>query len=71
MKLLPFTLSVKAGPPAIAEFGLMLVILGPGSDSLMLKLTAFEFPPPGAGLNTVTVAVPGLEMSLAGIEAVS
>ena len=36
----------------------------------MVKLRAFDVPPPGAGLLTVTLAVPAVAMSLAGIEAV-
>ena len=34
-----------------------------------VKSKAFEVPPPGAGLNTVTLAVPAAAMSLAGIVA--
>ena len=30
---------------------------------LMVKVTAFDWPPPGEGLNTVTVAVPAVAMS--------
>ena len=37
----------------------------------MVKLTELEFPPPGAALNTVTVADPAEAMSVAGIDAVS
>ena len=37
---------------------------------MMLKLAVFEVPPPGDGLKTVTAALPGLERSLVGIEAV-
>ena len=36
----------------------------------MVKLTAFDGPPPGAGLFTVTLAAPADAMSLAKIEAV-
>jgi len=36
----------------------------------MVKVLAAEVPPPGAGLKTVTVAVPTDAMSLAGIAAV-
>jgi hypothetical protein len=34
---------------------------------LIAKFKAFEVPPPGAGLNTVTAAVPVAAMSLAEI----
>jgi len=37
----------------------------------MLKVTALEDPPPGAGLKTVTATVPPVAMSAAVIEAVS
>jgi hypothetical protein len=33
----------------------------------VVKVKEFEVPPPGAGLKTVTVAVPAEAMSLAGI----
>jgi hypothetical protein len=68
-KLVPFTVSVKAPPSAVAEDGLRLVIAGAGL--LMVKICAFDVPPPGVGLNTVTLAVPALAMSAAVIAAVS
>jgi hypothetical protein len=37
----------------------------------MVKTSAVEVPPPGAGLYTVTCAVPGAAMSEAGTDAVS
>jgi hypothetical protein len=37
----------------------------------MVKLTAFDVPPPGAGLDTVTAAVPAVAMAAAGIAAVN
>src|SRR6267378_2888480 len=37
----------------------------------IVKVCAFDVPPPGAGLNTVTCAVPGLAMSVSGIEALT
>jgi hypothetical protein len=71
MKLLPFTVSVKDAPPAVAEVGLMLVIAGTGFAAVIVNVTEFEIPPPGDGLNTVIVALPALAISLAEIEAVS
>ncbi len=68
-KLLPLTVSVKAGPPAVAEEGLRLVVVGTGL--LIVKVRAPEVPPPGVGLNTVTEAVPAVAMSAAVIAAVS
>jgi hypothetical protein len=52
MKLLPFTVNVKAGPPDVAELGTSEVIAGIGVEAVNVR--AFEVPPPGAGLNTVT-----------------
>ena len=67
-KLVPLTVSVKAAPPAVAEEGLRLVIVGTGlSDGLIVKVIPFEVPPPGVGLKTVTVAVPAVAISAAGM----
>jgi hypothetical protein len=66
----PFTVSVNAGPPAVALFGDSEVRTGT-SPSPIVNMSAFDAPPPGAGLNTVTLAVPALAMSLAGIAAVA
>lgn len=66
---LPLTVSVKAAPPAVAEFGLSVVMAGVGL--LMVKVRELALPPPGAGLFTVTLAVPAAAMSLAGIAAVN
>jgi hypothetical protein len=71
MKLLPFTVSVKAAPPAIADVGLMLVMLGTGFAAVIVNVTELEVPPPGDGLKTVMSAVPGSLIRLAGIVAVS
>jgi len=40
------------------------------SGNVIVKLRAFDVPPPGAGLLTVTLAVPAVAMSLAGMDAV-
>ena len=72
MKLLPLTVRVKAEPPAVADEGLMLVVAGTGlAAAFIVKVWAFEVPPPGAGLNTVTEAVPAVAMSAAVIAAVN
>ena len=72
MKLVPLTVSVKAGPPAVADEGLRLVVVGTGlSGTLIVKVWALEVPPPGVGLKTVTLAVPAVAMSAARIEAVT
>jgi hypothetical protein len=63
IKPLPFTVRVKAAPPAIAEDGEIVLIVGIGA--LMVKAELLEVPPPGDGLNTVTWTVPALAMSAA------
>jgi hypothetical protein len=51
-KLEPDAVSTNPDPPAIADVGLMLHNAGTGPFTV--NVTAFEVPPPGAGLNTVT-----------------
>jgi hypothetical protein len=51
-KLLPFTVSVNAAPPANAEFGASEVRTPTGV--VTLKNAVFDVPPPGAGLTTIT-----------------
>ena len=50
-KLLPFTVSVNAGPPAIAEFGASVVSVATGVETV--KKRWLDVPPPGAGFTTV------------------
>ncbi len=69
LKPLPLTVSVKAASPARAPVGFMPVEAGTGL--LIVKVWALEVPPPGAGLNTVTAAVPAVTMSEADIAAVN
>ena len=61
IKFVPFTVSVKAAPPATAELGFMDAAVGEGLP--MAKVSALEVPPPGAGVETVTEAVPPAAMS--------
>jgi hypothetical protein len=61
----PFTVSVKAPPPAVARFGLRLVMV----SALTVNVTPLEVPPPG--FTTITVAVPALAIRLAATEAVN
>jgi hypothetical protein len=51
-KLLPFTVSVKAAPPANPEFGTSVVSTPTGV--VTLKRAEFDVPPPGVGLTTMT-----------------
>src|SRR5438477_23090 len=68
-KLVPFTVRVKEPLPAMVEVGLIEVMVGTGL--LMLKVTALDVPPPGAGFTTVMDAVPALAIRAAGTVAVS
>lgn len=63
MKLLPVTVSVNAALPANAEPGIRDVTAGAGL--LIVNVSALEVPPPGGGVETVTMAVPALAMSAA------
>jgi len=54
-KLVPFTVRVNAGPPAVALVGESVVIVGTGLlDWVIVKVGGFKFvsgPPPGCGVN--------------------
>ena len=65
-KLVPFTVSVRAGPPAVAEVGLIEVIVGGGG--LIVKADPLLVTPLE---NTVTVAEPAAITRFAGTAAVS
>src|SRR6266436_634172 len=64
----PFTVSVKAAPPAAALAGES--VLRTGWALLMVKVAPAEVPPPGAGFVTVTEGVPAVAMSAAVIAAI-
>src|SRR5215510_6358691 len=51
-KFVPSTLSWNAAPPATAELGLRSVITG--GAKLIVSVSAFDNPPTGGGLKTVT-----------------
>ena len=68
-KLVPVSVMVVAALPAVTEAGEIAVSVGTGF--VMLKGTAAEAPPPGAGFVTVTEAVPAVASRLAGILALS
>jgi hypothetical protein len=65
-KFVPLIVKVKAAPPAVAEAGLRLVIVGGGG--LMVNVAPAEVPPV---VVTVTFAVPAFAIRLAGTAAVS
>ena len=72
MKFLPFTVSVKDVLPTIAEGGSRDVSVGvEAAAALTVNDSPFDVPPPGVGLKTVTVEVPGSEISDAGTVAVN
>src|SRR5256885_12927906 len=69
-KFVPFTVRVKAAAPTVALPGVSEAIVGTGLGArLMVKVSALELPPPGAGVNTRTEAVPAVAMSAAVIVA--
>ena len=68
-KFVPVMVRVNPPLPVTTVAGLMLLIVGNGF--VMVKVAVLDVPPPGAGLKTVTFAVPAVATSLAGIVAVS
>jgi hypothetical protein len=66
-KFVPVTVSANAAPPASAEFGFKDAIVGAGL--LIVYANPLDVPPPGAGVETVTIAVPPAAMSAAVIAA--
>jgi hypothetical protein len=68
-KLVPFTVSVNAASPTFLLAGAMLVVVG--TKLFTVKVCGLEVPPPGAGFVTVTLNVPALVKSVAGIVAVN
>src|SRR5205823_1929975 len=71
-RFVPVTLSVKPGPPAVAEVGVNPVDVGTGLlAAVIANVCGLDVPPPGAGLKIVTCAVPAAAMPAAAIAAVS
>ncbi|HKD61090.1 MAG TPA: hypothetical protein VKB47_11570 [Terracidiphilus sp.] len=66
---MPFTVKVNPAAPAIADDGESQLTVGSGL--LVLKVAAEEVPPPGVGLDTVTLMLPAEAMSAEVTEAVS
>ena len=69
-KLAPVTVRGKDAAPAVAEAGDKAVTLGAGLSMVKVR-AAVEVPPPGAGLSTLTDAVPAFAIAAVGIAAVS
>ena len=67
MKPSPLTVRVKAGPPAMADVGLMDEMTG--ETVLTVKLTGFELATPG--VDTVIGATPSVATRLTGMVAVN
>jgi hypothetical protein len=71
-KFVPITAKVKACAPAGAQLGSRELIVGMGFVPLLMgKLTILEVPPPGAGLVTITAAMPAEAIAAAGMAAVN
>jgi hypothetical protein len=68
-KFVPVTVSGKSALPAVTHVGLSELVVGTGL--LIVNVTEFEVPPPGAGLTTVMEAVPAVATRVAGTMAVS
>jgi hypothetical protein len=71
-KFVPFTVNVNAPEPVITPPGNNEVIVGEGFGAvLILKLIAFDVPPPGVRFETVIGGVPTATTSLARIAAIN
>src|SRR5579859_7471163 len=69
-KPLPAKLSVNPAPPTAAVAGVIDVSAG-AETGLIANDTEADVPPPGAGLVTITVAVPAVAISAAVMAAVN
>lgn len=69
IKFEPFTVSVKPKLPGAIQLGLKLPM--PGTGLLIVRVCAFEVPPPGVVLNTVIAGVLPTAISISVIAAVS
>ena len=67
-KFAPLTVRVNAAPPAVADAGEVLVIVGTATAAFTVNVDPGDVP---AELVTVTVAEPGVAIRLAGTTAVS
>jgi hypothetical protein len=72
MKLVPFTVNVKAAEPATTEVGDSVVMVGTGLlGAATARFTELDVPPPGVVSVTVTGAVPAVATSPARMEMLS
>src|SRR5437867_9614335 len=71
MKFVPVAVRVNPAPPATTLLGDREVSVGLGFGAVIMNVCGLEVPPPGAGLRTVTEAVPAVAMSAAVICACS
>ena len=73
MKLLPFTVRVKAGLPAVVLMGEREPAVGTGllPAAVIVNGKLLDVPPPGAGVTTVILAVPVVVRSAAFMLAVN
>ena len=69
-KPVPIRVSVNAAPLTVAVAGAIELSVGP-ETALIVNERVPDVPPPGAGLVTVTLAVPAVAMSAAVIAAVN
>jgi hypothetical protein len=68
-KFVPVTVKVNCPPPAVAQVGLIEVVVGTGL--LIVNVCGFDVPPPGGGFVTVIEAVPAFATRAAVTVAVS
>src|ERR1035437_2072962 len=68
-KLVPLTVMMNCASPTFLLVGEMLVVVG--TRLLTVKGCAFEVPPPGVGLTTVTLTVAAVAMSAVRIATVN
>jgi len=69
LKPVPSTVIVKVVLPTVFDVGEIELVVGTGFTTV--KVCAFEVPPPGVGLKTVTACVPAVPMSTSRIATVS
>jgi len=71
LKLFPLTVSVNPALPAGADAGVIPLVAGTGLGATIVNAWALDVPPPGAGVTTVTLALPAVAISAATIVVLS